>query len=77
MKNLPNASKNRRQFIKKGILAGAMLPFIANPALSLRNSLLLENVIEKEKDIHPLKILILGGTSFLGLHQIKLVIRFY
>jgi nucleoside-diphosphate-sugar epimerase len=63
--------QKRRQFLKTGITAGALLPLITNPALSIGNSLLPKQFIPVEKAAHPLKILILGGTSFLGPHQIN------
>ena len=58
---------NRRKAIKRGVQLGMVMPF-----LSL-NSCKTENKPEQEeasKKIDPMKILILGGTSFLGPHQI-------
>ena len=53
-------SNSRRKFIKKSILLSASIPLISSGMLSCDSN--------KEK---PLSILILGGTSFLGPHQIK------
>ncbi len=54
------SSKSRRDFIKKSIAAGIAIPFLGT-------SLLACDTEESKK----MKILILGGTSFLGPHQIK------
>lgn len=53
-------SNSRRNFIKKSILLSASIPLISSHLTSCVSS-----------DIKQLKILILGGTSFLGPHQIK------
>ena len=53
-------SNSRRKFIKKSILLSASIPIISSGLLSCNTN--------KDK---PLSILILGGTSFLGPHQIK------
>jgi 2'-hydroxyisoflavone reductase len=58
--------KDRRKFLRTSLKMGAMLPFLG-PSLP--------KLSDKEKDPikpapHPLNILILGGTSFLGPHQI-------
>jgi 2'-hydroxyisoflavone reductase len=58
--------KSRRKFLSTSLKMGAMLPFLG-PSLSQPSN-------EKEELLkpspHPLNILILGGTSFLGPHQI-------
>lgn len=51
---------SRRKFIKKGLVATAAIPLISSGLLSC-----------KTKTSNSLSILILGGTSFLGPHQIK------
>ena len=56
-------SKSRRDFIKKGVLLSA--------GLSMSNGLLSACISENKK---KLTILILGGTSFLGPHQISYAI---
>lgn len=53
-------SNNRRDFIKKSLLASAAIPLLNQGLLSCTS-------LENKK----LSILILGGTSFLGPHQIK------
>lgn len=53
-------SNSRRKFIKKSILFSASIPLISSGLLACDSN--------KEKQ---LSILILGGTSFLGPHQIK------
>jgi len=58
-------SKSRRQFLETSLKAGAMLPFFSHPILSMS-----EQAELFPKPPHPLNILILGGTSFLGPHQI-------
>ena len=58
-------SKNRRSFIKKSAVAGIAIPLFTS-------SLLACNSKENSK---KLKILILGGTSFLGPHQIAYALK--
>jgi 2'-hydroxyisoflavone reductase len=53
-------SNSRRNFIKKSVLLSASIPFLSSGLLSC-------GLNNKKK----LSILILGGTSFLGPHQIK------
>ncbi|WP_298884072.1 NAD-dependent epimerase/dehydratase family protein [uncultured Polaribacter sp.] len=53
-------SNSRRKFIKKSILLSAIIPIISSGLLSCNTN-----------NDKPLSILILGGTSFLGPHQIK------
>jgi 2'-hydroxyisoflavone reductase len=53
-------SNNRRDFIKKSLLASATIPLLSQGLWSCTS-------LENKK----LSILILGGTSFLGPHQIK------
>jgi len=55
----------RRKFIKAGLRAGALLPF-AGTALTSCGS----DEAKGEEEAKKLNILILGGTSFLGPHQI-------
>ena len=57
-------NSNRRKFIKTGVLATA--------SISLLSSNLFSCVSQEQK---KLSILILGGTSFLGPHQIKYAIE--
>lgn len=58
--------QNRRNFIQNSLKAGAVLPFLNSPLLSHSATL----NPKPRPATHPLKILILGGTSFLGPHQI-------
>ncbi|MFD2528398.1 NAD-dependent epimerase/dehydratase family protein [Polaribacter marinaquae] len=53
-------SNSRRKFIKNSVLLSASIPLLSSSLLSCSS-------IDKNK----LSILILGGTSFLGPHQIK------
>ncbi|MFD1163353.1 NAD-dependent epimerase/dehydratase family protein [Hwangdonia seohaensis] len=58
-------SKSRRDFIKKSTAAGIAIPLLASNLLACNS-----NVSSKK-----LKILILGGTSFLGPHQITYALK--
>lgn len=58
---MSTTQKSRRTFIKKALAAGVAIPFIGSSILSCKDN-------SKSK---KLKILILGGTSFLGPHQVK------
>lgn len=60
---------SRRSFIKKGTLASLGLPLLGTTLISCKQE---ENTnIDSEKETNKkLNILILGGTSFLGPHQI-------
>ncbi|MGJ5641364.1 NAD-dependent epimerase/dehydratase family protein [Formosa sp. S-31] len=56
---------SRRQFLEFGLKAGLVLPFASSLLYSCMSKTKHEETTSK-----PLKILILGGTSFLGPHQI-------
>ena len=58
---------NRRKAIKKGVQLGMVIPFLSLNACKTESQPGKEKTIEK---IDPMRILILGGTSFLGPHQI-------
>jgi nucleoside-diphosphate-sugar epimerase len=61
--------RNRREFIATGVRAGAAWSVLGRPALALAQ----EPHTGDQGPVrapHPLHILILGGTSFLGPHQI-------
>lgn len=60
----------RRQFLQTGAKAGALAYLFANPAISFGNDLLSNKDVMGGENSKKLKILILGGTSFLGPHQI-------
>ena len=57
-------SKSRRDFIKKSIAAGIVIPLLGTSLLACET--------QKSK---KLRILILGGTSFLGPHQIAYALK--
>ena len=61
---MSNSSKSRRTFIKQALAAGVAIPLIGSSFLNCKDD-------SKEK---KLSILILGGTSFLGPHQIAYAI---
>lgn len=56
-----NTSESKRNFLKKGLTLSLGLPLIGTGLWSCS---------QKEKEEKPLNILILGGTSFLGPHQV-------
>ena len=58
---------NRRKAIKKGVQLGMVIPFLSLNACKTESQPGKEKTTEK---IDPMRILILGGTSFLGPHQI-------
>ena len=62
-------SNSRRIFIKKSALAGIGLPLLGSGILSCKNEES-TNILAEEDTRKQLNILILGGTSFLGPHQI-------
>ncbi len=58
--------QSRRKFLSKSAQFSAVLPFLGSSTLlAQNNSLAINNAPRK-----PLKILILGGTGFLGPHQV-------
>lgn len=57
-------SNSKRSFLKKSLVVGAGLPLLSSGLLSCGSG-------EQSK---PLRILILGGTSFLGPHQVAYAI---
>ena len=58
------SSKSRRDFIKKSLAAGIAIPLLGSSLLACES-----------KENKKLKILILGGTSFLGPHQIAYALK--
>lgn len=56
----------RRKFIKNGLKAGALLPFAGTVLTSCESG----EADAEENKTKELSILILGGTSFLGPHQV-------
>lgn len=69
---MDNSSKSRRKFLQTGLTLGALLPLAGKPSLAEAKPFKTTNV---EKATHPLKILILGGTSFLGPQQIAYALK--
>ena len=63
-------TKSRREFLNSGIKAGAVVSALGSPALASARALRLDPAPSTQMAPHPLRILILGGTSFLGPHQI-------
>lgn len=62
---------SRRKFITQAALTGAGIPFLSSGLSALsRNTYPLHDLFENGPE-KKLNILILGGTSFLGPHQIK------
>ena len=59
--------KTRRGFIKYGIKAGVVFPLLFTSLNSCN--------VENEEKKKALKILILGGSSFLGPHQISYAMK--
>ncbi|MEM6772828.1 MAG: NAD-dependent epimerase/dehydratase family protein, partial [Bacteroidota bacterium] len=59
----------RRSLLGTALKAGALLPFAGPAIVGCGNQTAAETETEEES-ISPLKILILGGTSFLGPHQV-------
>jgi 2'-hydroxyisoflavone reductase len=64
-------SYTRREFLRKTSLTGSGLIAVAHSGTALRAAVAnVGQIPSRAADTHPLKILILGGTSFLGPHQI-------
>lgn len=66
-------SITRRNFIKKGIVFGVGLPILGNSLVSCFSKSEQNKTVDKRVQ-DKLRILILGGTSFLGPHQIAYAI---
>src|SRR5688572_19453631 len=60
-------SNSRRRFLQNAFGIGAVLPFINASALANTNAFRSHEILHRPQ---PLKILILGGTGFLGPQQI-------
>lgn len=72
MENNQQSNKGRRKFLQTGLTLGTMLPLMAKPFRSEARPISKAVV---EKAAHPLNILILGGTSFLGPQQIAYALQ--
>jgi 2'-hydroxyisoflavone reductase len=66
-------SNSRRQFIKKGALASIAIPVLGSSVISCNTATKKEDNSTQNTN-KKLNILILGGTSFLGPHQIAYAI---
>ncbi|HQW83954.1 MAG TPA: NAD-dependent epimerase/dehydratase family protein [Ferruginibacter sp.] len=64
-----NKNKSRRKFLQTGITLGALMPLMGN-SLQVNADIKKNTSVNSAKSLNPLKILILGGTSFLGPQQI-------
>lgn len=60
---------SRRVFINKVVLAGFAIPFLGGNLISCKSEAKKE-VVDSNENFKKLNILILGGTSFLGPHQV-------
>lgn len=63
------STNSRREFLKTSLKAGAAVSLLVNPVFTNAESMLVKG-INKSYEGKKLKILILGGTSFLGPQQI-------
>jgi 2'-hydroxyisoflavone reductase len=70
MQKQSKKSKSRRKFLNTSIKAGAAMSLLGLPVLSKGNVLPSEELGTGKKKTDSLNILILGGTSFLGPHQV-------
>jgi 2'-hydroxyisoflavone reductase len=61
--------KSRRQFLETSLKLGIGLPLIGTALFGCETKTDSEQT-QAANEVKPLKILILGGTSFLGPHQI-------
>jgi 2'-hydroxyisoflavone reductase len=67
--------KNRREFLTTGVRAGAAISVLGAPSLDSARAMGLGSSPPPRGSSHPLRILILGGTSFLGPHQIAYAMK--
>jgi len=68
-----NKKKSRRSFVVFGLKTGIALPFLSSSLYNCTSKVENQNV-ESEESNKKLNLLILGGTSFLGPHQIAYAI---
>ena len=74
MKKNKNISTSRRNFINNSLKAAALLPLGTMPFQGFATSEL-KNTYSRNSGTGPLNILLLGGTSFLGPHQIAYALK--
>ena len=65
-----HTSASRRSFVKNSLKAAALLPFAGISAQGFGHVLAERNFSLSKCNSKPLRILILGGTSFIGPHQV-------
>ena len=65
---MKSKSNSRRNFLSKSLTASAIIPFLGSPLTSFGKTFNIKNS-------ESLNILILGGTSFLGPHQIAYALK--
>jgi len=70
MKKLEKISRSRRNFVHNSLKAAAFIPFSGLPLKAFAKDQQESTLLPDGGTSGPLKILILGGTSFLGPHQI-------
>lgn len=68
-------SKSRRKFLSTSLKAGAFAGLFSNTLLASETAILSQSLEHVSKSNHPLNILILGGTSFLGPYQIAYALK--
>lgn len=67
--------QSRRKFLQSGITLSAFLPLMGTASGSMVKNVALSQPDEASKALHPLSILVLGGTSFLGPQQIAYALQ--
>lgn len=72
MKNSKSPHSSRRKFLSNSTKVAALLPFVKNPIFANAQGQIIRN---ESPSFGPKKILILGGTSFLGPHQIAYALK--
>jgi len=75
MKKRKHISTSRRNFINNSLKAAALIPLSSLPLQAFGKTQTLSHTISGQNTSQSLKILILGGTSFLGPHQIAYALK--
>jgi 2'-hydroxyisoflavone reductase len=75
MKNSKKITITRRNFVKNTLKAASLLPLSGIPLQAFANNQSKTNLESKLNNSKSLKILILGGTSFIGPHQIAYALK--
>lgn len=71
MRKKSSMEKTRREFLRRGLKAGIGLSVFSSPLFATAPDI----PYKTSETPHPLNILILGGTSFLGPHQIAYALQ--